>query len=288
MVFIDGGYLRNQISNIFVSDLLHYTAFIDMINSQFQSSPFYFDLLRIYYYDALSNDPNIIDHSYINAIKKIPIFEDRLGTLKISHKKRNQKGVDTLIAIDLLSKSHQNQFDIAILITGDEDFVPAIDYVKNTGKLVYGIFFENHCSQLLRERFDRYLCLNEKWFIDTGLKNTTAIKNLQTSTSTQSQTYSITFDIETTLNNKFLNILSIDANGIIKEIKTKKIKFSNQISNNNSLSGSNLNKSTETFSIIKSENMLLLITKNDIKSLNSFQIDFEDHLYHQWIEITKT
>jgi uncharacterized LabA/DUF88 family protein len=290
MVFIDGGYLRKELIDIFSSDLLDYTAFIQHLKTKFESDPFYFDLLRIYFYDAEPdnsnniNNTNNIDQLYINAIKKIPIFEDRLGTLKISPtRRRRQKGVDTLIAIDLLSKSYQNQFDIAILITGDEDFVPAIDYVKNTGKLVYGLFFERNSSSTLRERFDRFFCLNKEWFVDTGLKNITVITNLKK--LSRSRSYNIEFDIETTLNNKFLNVISLDDKYNIKTIKTKKLKFSGQVSTNNAFILSSHNKSTQTFSIRKSKNILLLITNNDIKALinSSFQIDFEEHLYHQWI-----
>ena len=101
-----------------------------------------------------------------------------------------------------------------------------------------------------------------------------------------SRYYSIEFDIETTLNNKFLNIISLVDKCVIKTIKTKKIKFSGPVSTNNAFSLSNPYKSTQTFSIRKSKYTLLLITNNDIKALinSSFQLDFEDHLYHQWIK----
>jgi hypothetical protein len=57
-----------------------------------------------------------------------------------------------------------------MLISGDEDYVPVVDVVKNSGKRVYGVFFEGHASSLLKESFDRHLILDQKWFIDNALK----------------------------------------------------------------------------------------------------------------------
>jgi uncharacterized LabA/DUF88 family protein len=67
-----------------------------------------------------------------------------------------QKRVDTLIAVDMLSKTYENHYDIAILLSGDEDHMPVVDAVKNTGKRVFGIFFESGISPMLKEYFDAY------------------------------------------------------------------------------------------------------------------------------------
>lgn len=47
-----------------------------------------------------------------------------------------QKGVDVLIATDLMSHAYQNTFDAAILCSGDLDLLESIKVVKNLGKKV--------------------------------------------------------------------------------------------------------------------------------------------------------
>ncbi|HEX6472445.1 MAG TPA: NYN domain-containing protein [Streptosporangiaceae bacterium] len=50
-----------------------------------------------------------------------------------------EKGVDAAIVTDLLSLAWQNAFDVAILITSDADFVPAVERVQERGlKVING------------------------------------------------------------------------------------------------------------------------------------------------------
>jgi hypothetical protein len=46
---------------------------------------------------------------------------------------RPEKGVDTAIVTDLLSLAWQDAFDIAILVTSDADFIPAVERVQEKG-----------------------------------------------------------------------------------------------------------------------------------------------------------
>jgi uncharacterized LabA/DUF88 family protein len=45
-----------------------------------------------------------------------------------------QKGVDVHFAIDVLDFAHENRFDVAVLLTGDEDFVPLVRRITSLGK----------------------------------------------------------------------------------------------------------------------------------------------------------
>ncbi|MBI2579850.1 MAG: NYN domain-containing protein [Candidatus Aenigmarchaeota archaeon] len=47
-----------------------------------------------------------------------------------------QKGVDVLIATDLLSHAYQDNFDVAIICSGDLDLIESVKVVKNLGKKV--------------------------------------------------------------------------------------------------------------------------------------------------------
>lgn len=62
-----------------------------------------------------------------------------------------EKGVDTRIATDLVSLAWENAYDIAVLVSADQDFVPAAEYLQNKGiKVIHGGFPPN--GMLLRQK----------------------------------------------------------------------------------------------------------------------------------------
>jgi uncharacterized LabA/DUF88 family protein len=91
-------------------------------------------LSRVTYYDALppqgEPDPEDID-GYCKAIELLP--NTHLGFGFLRGKPRRQKGVDTLIAVDMLEGAYLKAYSRALLIAGDADYVPAIQAVQRTG-----------------------------------------------------------------------------------------------------------------------------------------------------------
>lgn len=62
-----------------------------------------------------------------------------------------EKGVDTRIATDLVSLAWEGSFDVAILVSADQDFVPAAEYLQNKGmKVIHGGFGNN--GMLLKQK----------------------------------------------------------------------------------------------------------------------------------------
>ena len=45
----------------------------------------------------------------------------------------DEKGIDTRIATDLVSLAWEQAYDIAVLVSSDQDFVPAAEYLQNKG-----------------------------------------------------------------------------------------------------------------------------------------------------------
>ena len=43
----------------------------------------------------------------------------------------NEKGVDVCLAVDLVHAAHEQSFDVAIIVSQDSDFVPAVNRVKD-------------------------------------------------------------------------------------------------------------------------------------------------------------
>lgn len=99
--------------------------------------------LRTYYYDCLpyQSDPPTTEErerysrksKWLDRLLLLPRFEVRLGRLS---PRFEQKGVDILFSVDLVRMSWARQIDRAVLITGDSDFIPAVNAAKETGVIV--------------------------------------------------------------------------------------------------------------------------------------------------------
>lgn len=44
-----------------------------------------------------------------------------------------EKGVDAALVTDLLSLAWQRAYDVAVLVSGDADYIPAVEYVQAQG-----------------------------------------------------------------------------------------------------------------------------------------------------------
>ena len=64
------------------------------------------------------------------------------------------KGDDIYLATDLIKGSFKDLYDIAIIVSGDEDFIPAIKVVQELNKKVINAFFPKSSSYLLRNCCD--------------------------------------------------------------------------------------------------------------------------------------
>src|SRR5713226_9542863 len=87
MVFIDGGYLRENFKQRFNSDSINYFRLKDQCRAQFTANcngNYEADVIRVYYYDAivepLSKEYENQD-KYFSEIRKIDSYEVRLGRL---------------------------------------------------------------------------------------------------------------------------------------------------------------------------------------------------------------
>lgn len=114
--------------------------------------------IRTYYYDGLV-DPKKTQqfydqrmfHNYLNHV--FNNFEVRTGMI-IDQGKAKQKGVDSILAFDMVSKAQSKQFDVAILVAGDLDHLPPVKMVKDLGKEMYGVYYEESVSKELAREFD--------------------------------------------------------------------------------------------------------------------------------------
>lgn len=60
---------------------------------------------------------------------------------------KNEKGVDVKLATDLIVL--RDIYDVAVIVSGDQDYVPAVEVVKDSGKQVVNVSFMTRGGKLL-------------------------------------------------------------------------------------------------------------------------------------------
>ena len=81
-------------------------------------------------------------------------------------KSGRSKRVDISLATDMLTHAHRKNYDIAVLVSGDGDYVPLVEAVKAEGRRVALWFVDDGLSPDLRAAADHYWDLGEVLFVD--------------------------------------------------------------------------------------------------------------------------
>jgi uncharacterized LabA/DUF88 family protein len=79
----------------------------------------------------------------------------------------SEKGVDASLTVHLFDT--MDSWDVAYLLSGDADFVPAVASLRRRGKIVAGAGFPSVSSALVRECYE-YVDLREQFFVSTSQK----------------------------------------------------------------------------------------------------------------------
>lgn len=95
--------------------------------------------IRAYYYTSASGDDNKLQ-STCESLWSIG-FQPMV--FKRDAKAKRSKGVDIALAKDFLCNAFYGNYDAAVLIAGDGDYVPMVEEVKRLGKVVCIVFFSN-------------------------------------------------------------------------------------------------------------------------------------------------
>jgi uncharacterized LabA/DUF88 family protein len=89
-----------------------------------------------------------------------PIVE--ASFLDLADIKRKEKGIDVWIAMDMIKKALiDNECDVCVLISGDADFVPAINLIKKSGKRALSAFVPFGYSSELRNSTEYFIIRKE-------------------------------------------------------------------------------------------------------------------------------
>jgi uncharacterized LabA/DUF88 family protein len=82
-------------------------------------------------------------------------------------KKRHgrEKGVDISLTKEMLVNAFNNNFDVAFLIAGDEDYLTLVHEVKRYGAKIFGAFFDHGLSEELQISFDNFRIISKEEII---------------------------------------------------------------------------------------------------------------------------
>ncbi len=164
MIFIDGSNLYHYLKNYFGRTDLDIGKFCHALLGRRK-------LIRIYYYNAkvgLKEEPERYrkQQAFFTSVNAIPYSELRLGRLVYTNWPTvppYEKGIDVQLATDLVTHGYKNNYDAAILVAGDNDYVGAVQAAKDNGKHVeIALFGQKGTSWQLRRVADKVITINAR------------------------------------------------------------------------------------------------------------------------------
>jgi uncharacterized LabA/DUF88 family protein len=170
MVFIDGSNLYHVLSQSCGRHDLQFDKFaLKLANGR--------KLQRIYYYNIRQEsdtNPNmgVEQAKFLDSMYDTPYVEVRLGIWKQRGDIMVEKGVDVMLATDVVTNAYKDHYDTAIVVSGDADFYPALQAVKDVGKHIEVAAFDMNLSAESARVADVVQKFNKTWF--TGLWMTRA------------------------------------------------------------------------------------------------------------------
>jgi len=165
MIFIDGSNLYHSLKGHFRRADIDIGKFCHKLLEKRR-------LIRIYYYNARvgrGEEPERYrdQQAFFASVGAIPYCELRLGRLVYINWPNTppyEKGVDIQLTTDLLTHSFKNNYDVAILVAGDSDYVGALQAVKDNGKHTeVALFGKERTSRPLREVADKVITLDGRF-----------------------------------------------------------------------------------------------------------------------------
>ncbi len=165
MIFIDGSNLYHSLKNFFKRTDLDIGKLSNKLLGKRR-------LVRVYYYNAkvgFKEEPERYhdQQKFFASVNAIPYSELRLGRLVYFNWPNSppyEKGVDIQLATDMITHSFKGNYDVAVLVAGDNDYVGALQSVKDNGKHVeVALFGKEQTSRQLRTVADRVITINARF-----------------------------------------------------------------------------------------------------------------------------
>lgn len=125
-----------------------------------------YDLIRTYFYSSTAQAQDIRSKTEQFWHQKMLNLHAQLMRhgIKVTNKlrqKNKEKGVDVALVTDFLMLGMREAFEVAMIVSGDQDYVNAIEAVQSMGKIVHIACFENSFPDEMYRYVDRYIRMDD-------------------------------------------------------------------------------------------------------------------------------
>lgn len=103
-------------------------------------------LVDLNYYEGISSQSSAKRFSILKSLG----YSLKLFQYKEYDESTREKRVDTQLVADSIYDAFTKEFDVAVLCSGDQDIVPAVEYLLKVGKKVEVVAFNSGLSWALR------------------------------------------------------------------------------------------------------------------------------------------
>lgn len=117
------------------------------------------DLIRPYFFN--SHPPDHYPEGWYYFLRIEGGFRVVSKTLKERGEEYKEKGVDIALATELIGQGFNDSYDVAVLVSGDDDYDRAVKYVQDQGEIVQAAMFENNASGGLKTTADKFIPLDD-------------------------------------------------------------------------------------------------------------------------------
>ena len=191
ILFIDGSNTYHRLKDNKIFDFFSYKWLYERLKKRF-------DIQKVYFYDAIKSFkmepeqyseqqafherlkkeiPGIIIRKrklkYLKIDKQLEIAKKQADFCKICEPKiekflensglrklSKEKGVDIMLVADMIRGAFQNKYETALLLTGDADFIPAVELVQFLRKDVGNVHCYAGSSSELRNKCDFHILIS--------------------------------------------------------------------------------------------------------------------------------
>ena len=169
-VFIDGNNFYFGLKKIYRDDFkamdFNFEKFCDFVAKERE-------IVNIFYYNAPLDITQDLEKyknqqrffNKISRIQKLKLILCKLLRRKIKGTDKYYyvlKEDDIHMAVDLVKRAFKDFYDVAVLVSGDGDFVPAVKAVQEEGKKVENVYFKKSASTNLKRNCDSSFMLRKE------------------------------------------------------------------------------------------------------------------------------
>lgn len=152
MIFIDAQNLFYGTKSYDDSLEIDFLRLVDVLSDGY-------DLIRSYHFDSFNPEQNNKEGFF--TFLETNGFRVEAKPFRERDEGYVEKGADIGLATELIACGFNDSYDIAVVVTGDDDFSKAIKYVQDRGKIVEVASFESHASSGLKRRADKFIKLDD-------------------------------------------------------------------------------------------------------------------------------